>query len=144
MGAPVSGEWRCAPFAACPDVLLPLEGEMERWSVGLDALYRPTSALPVDVRLFVGVGYRRNHLSWGEPSADVQLPAFEFEEGRVAYRLGGGLERSLEAISVFGEAEALASNFGGAPYESIEGNLEGKRQTTLDVSVVGGFRIRLR
>lgn len=139
----VSGEWRCAPFVACPDVLLPLDGEMDRWSVGLDVIYRPAAGLPVEPTLFAGLAVRESSLTW-DAGDIVQFPALGFEERGIAYRLGAGLQRAVGPTTAFAEVEASTSRFGGAAYPSIEGDLEADRPAALDIGLMAGMRIRVR
>lgn len=143
--AEVKGEWRCVAFVACPSVLLPVDGQLTRWTTSADLLYRPPTPLPVAPVVFAGVGVRSSQLDWSEPAADVTLPAFSFDETEAVVRLGLGLERSLgRTARLFGEVEASSMQFGGGAYESIEGNVEAERTTALDFGFVGGIRIRLR
>jgi hypothetical protein len=140
----VSGEWRCAPFVACPSVLLPLDGELDRWSMGLDVMYRPALGLPVEPTLFGGLAVRQSSLTWDPPAADLTLPALGFEERGVLYRLGVGVQRAIGAATAFAEVEASTSRFGGAPYRSVEGGLEADHQAALDIGLIGGIRVRVR
>lgn len=143
LGATVRGEWQCVPFVGCPAVLLPLEGELSHWTAAIDALYRPATALPLDPVVFAGLGLRRSQLDWGQPPADVTLPAFSFSETVAVYRFGTGVQRSLGRAKVFGEVQATAVRFGGGPYESIEGSIEADRKLSLDMGFIGGVRLRL-
>jgi hypothetical protein len=144
LDASVPGEWRCVPFIACPAVLLPLEGELSRWTAGIDVLFRPATIVVVDPIVFAGVGVRRSRLVWGEPEADVTLPAFSFSETEAVYGLGVGVERSLGKLKLFGEVEATAVRFGGGRYDSIEGNVPAERKLALDVGFLAGVRVLLR
>ncbi len=132
------------PFVACPSVLLPLEGELNRWTAAVDALYRPATTFPLVPVIFAGIGFRRSELSWSQPAANITLPALSFHETEPVYRLGLAVERSLGRAKVFGGVEATAVRFGGDLYESIEGNVEADRRLTLDMGLAGGVRIRLR
>lgn len=141
--AAVEGEWQCVPFVACPAVLLPVAGDLTRWTTSVDVLYRPVTPLPLHPMLFAGVGVRRSELSWGAPEADVTLPAFSFNETRAVVRAGLGLERSVGPARLFGQVEATSSRFGGGAYESVEGNVDADRTRSIDVGVMGGLRVRL-
>jgi hypothetical protein len=143
LDATVVGEWKCVPFVGCPDVLLPLEGELSRWTTVIDVLYRPATPFPVEPVVFAGFGLQRNQLGWNQPEADVTLPAFSFSETEPVYRLGVGAERSLGRVKLFGEVDATAVRFGGGLYESIEGNVAADRTLSVDMGFVGGVRIRL-
>lgn len=144
IGASVAGEWRCAPFVACPAALLPLDAELSRWSVAADAIYRPRTHLPLDPVLFAGAGIQQSELSWGPPEADITLPALAFKEREPIYHAGAGLERRVGDATLFGTLQVTSSRFGGGLYESIEGVMPEERQRSLDVGITTGMRVRLR
>jgi hypothetical protein len=144
LAASVHGEWRCAPFVACPAVLLPLDGDLTRWNGAVEALY----TIPIGFRLrpvaFAGVGVRRAGLEWNEPAADVTLPAFSFDDTEAIYRLGAGAVYSLGAAAeIFGQVEATATRFGGGAYDSIEGSVEADRKLSFDMGFLVGVRVRV-
>lgn len=138
--AAVEGEWKCAPFVACPAVLLPLDGQLSYWNVALDALYRIPLPVPVSPYLSAGIGLRKSDLDWSDPPADIVLPAFSFNETNVAYRLGVGVEYLTGVAAFFGAVEASASRFGGAPFRSIEGSIEEDRPLALEMGITAGVR----
>jgi hypothetical protein len=140
----VSGEWRCAPFVACPSIILPLDGELDRWSVGLDVVYRPALGLPVEPTLFGGLALRQSSLTWSPNTVPITLPALGFEDRETVFRLGAGVQRAIGAATAFAEVEASTSRFGGAPYASIEGGLEADRHAALDIGLIAGMRVRVR
>ncbi len=144
LDADVRGEWKCAPFVACPSVLLPLDGVMSRQTAMIDAMYRPAAELPLTPVLFAGLGVRKSRLTWSEPAADITLPAFSFDETDPVVRFGLGLERTLGATSLFGEVAMTTTRFGGASFESIEGSLPADRDLSLDLGLFAGVRITLR
>ncbi len=143
LDVPVHGQWQCAPFVACPAVLLPLEGDLTRWSVVVDALVRPALEILVTPVFSAGVGVRRNALSWGEPAADVTLPAFSFSDTDVLVRFGVGAERALGNATLFGEFQMTTARFGGGAFESIEGSIAADRDVSIEMGLVAGVRIRL-
>jgi hypothetical protein len=139
--AGVRGEWRCVPFVPCPSVILPLDGELDRWMAAIDALYRPGAGLPLNPVVFAGVGVRRSALRWNPPAVDVTLPAFSFADTEAVYRLGVGVERGIGPVQLFAEVDAMAGRFGGGLYETKEGNLPADRAFTLEMGLAGGVRL---
>lgn len=136
----VAGEWKCAPSVPCPAVLLPLRGELSRWSASVDAGFR-IAALPLNPTLYAGFGLRESELDWGPPEADVTLPAFSFEEREPTYRLGIGVEKSLGSVTVFAEVDGLASRFGGHAFGEAQTRLEEERDLRWDLGLSGGVSI---
>ena len=142
----VQGEWHCVPFIACPSVVIPLDGEMSRWSAVLDLQYRPGPNLPVGPVLSLGTGVARTRVEWNEPDI-IQVGISEFTETAPVYRLGVGGEAGAGPVALVGEVRGTVLRFGGADYRSIEGDLIApvtEPTTQFDLSFGAGVRIRIR
>lgn len=143
--ADARGEWMCAPFIACPSVVMEVEGEVGRWSGGLDVLIDPGFDLgPMESHLIAGVGLRRHTLTWGDPAVlNLGVAAHRFTDTDPVLRLGVGLAHRLRSAELFGSFEATGGRFGAPGMQLIEGSLPDGRDTRIDLATLVGVRWRL-
>lgn len=140
----VRGVWACAPFVACPSVLIEPEGRVRTWTVGADVRLHPDiGEAPVRPVVFVGGGLRGHELRWTSPVEDVPIPR-SFSDTNGFWRLGAGLSGDVGPVELFGEAEGTVGPFGAGEERSIEGTVPDGRNTNVDLGVVLGVRLTVR
>jgi hypothetical protein len=140
LGSNARGQWSCAPFVACPAVVILADGEISRTSVGGDLRYTPkASEWPVEPVVFAGAGWRWHRLRW---TADPDVPIPDaFDESDFFTRVGAGAARDAGPASFFFEIETLIGPFGSEEERFIEGSVPADRNTQVDVGLVAGVRL---
>lgn len=137
----VDGAWYCAPFVACPAVLIEPEGQLRRWVLGADVRLRALSVPgPVQPVVFAGGGVRWSRLRWSSPIDEVPIPQ-AFDQQDFFWRLGLGASGRVGPVELFGEAGGTVGPFGVESEQYIEGLVPDGRETGLDVGVIAGVRI---
>lgn len=140
----MTGLWECAPFVACPAVLIEPQGDVSDWTFGADVRFTPSLALgPLRPSLFAGAGIRRFHLEWASPLLQVPIPTTVDETNAFA-RMGAGVSGHVRPIELFGEVTGTFGPFGAEEERFIEGSVPDGRTTNVDVGLVMGLRVHLR
>lgn len=144
--ADATGVWSCAPFVACPSVVLTVEGRVARRTVSVDAILDPGLNLSiVRARIVAGVGLRHYTMTWEDPSLDAfDLPEHRFESTESVLRLGIDLASAVGAGELFASLEASGGRVGGERVLFIEGVVPDGRETRIDFGLLAGVRWPLR
>jgi hypothetical protein len=136
----VRGQWLCAPFVACPAVIVTADGRLRRWSLSGDLQFAPRlSGCAVRPMVFVGAGWRQHRLGW-TTAPDIPVPT-AYHESDAFGRAGIGASRELGPVTLFAELEALFGPFGSGEELFIEGSVPANRNTQLDMGVTAGIRL---
>lgn len=138
--------WSCAPFVACPSVVLTVEGQVARWAAGVDAIVDPGVVVAtVRPRIVVGAGVRHYTMTWDDPIvAAFDVPVHRFEGTEPALRLGLELASRAGHGEIFASFEATGGRFGGERAHFVEGAVPDGRKTRVDLGLFAGVRWPLR